>query len=161
VIPLRFDCGAPLPFSREDIVLNDGDVVFVEKRIEAHFYTGGLLNAGKIPLPRDEDIDIMEAIALSNTGVGGLSGQIAVGQQGQFSNGPGNICPPTRARVIRKISDCQQVVIDVDLRRAIEHADERLLIQPDDFILLHYRPHELATNVALNFVNFSYIIPNN
>ncbi len=161
VIPLRYACGLPLPFGREDIVLRDGDVVFVEKRIETSFYTGGLLNAGKIPLPRDEDIDILEAIALSNTGVGGLSGQIAIGQQGQFSSGPGNICPPTRARVIRKIEGGQQVVIDIDLRIAIENAEERLLIQPDDFVMLHYRPHELAANVALNVVNFSYIIPNN
>ena len=160
VIPLRYECGAPLPFGPNDIELRDGDVVFVEKRIEAHFYTGGLLNAGKIPLPRDEDIDILEAIALANNGVGGLSGQIAVGQQGQFSTGPGNVCPPTRARIIRKVSDCQQVVIDVDLRRAVENAEERILIQPEDFILLHYRRHELMTNIALNFVDFNFALNN-
>lgn len=160
VIPLRYECGAPLPFGPKDIELKDGDVVFVEKRIEAHFYTGGLLNAGKIPLPRDEDIDILEAIALANNGVGGLSGQIAVGQQGQFSTGPGNVCPPTRARIIRKLSNCQQVVIDVDLRTAVENAEERILIQPEDFILLHYRRHELLTNVALNFVDFNFALNN-
>lgn len=160
IIPLRYECGAPLPFGPKDIELKDGDVVFVEKRIEAHFYTGGLLNAGKIPLPRDEDIDILEAIALANTGVGGLAGQIAIGQQGQFSTGPGNVCPPTRARIIRKLPNCQQVVLDVDLRRAVDNADERILIQPEDFILLHYRRHELVTNIALNFVDFNFALNN-
>ncbi|MGI9456488.1 MAG: polysaccharide biosynthesis/export family protein [Aeoliella sp.] len=160
IIPLRYECGAPLPFGREDIVLRDGDVVFVEKRIEKHFYTGGLLNAGQIPLPRDEDIDILEAIALANVGIAGMSGQIAIGQQGQFSSGPGNVCPPTRAQVIRKVSGCQQVVIDVDLRKAIENSEERILIQPEDFVMLHYRPTELLTNIALNFVDFNYVIPN-
>ncbi len=159
VIPLRYDACMPLPFGREDIVLQDGDVVFVEKRVERHFYTGGLLNAGQIPLPRDEDIDILEAIALANTGVSGMSGQIAVSQQGQFSSGPGNVCPPTRAQIIRKVSGNQQIVINVDLRKALECAEERVLIQPEDFVMLHYRPSELMTNIALNFVNFGYSIP--
>lgn len=71
VIPIRYNCDAPLPFNREDVLLQDGDVVFVEKRVEAHFYTGGLLNAGRIPLPRDEDIDVLEAVALANAGIWG------------------------------------------------------------------------------------------
>jgi hypothetical protein len=45
----------------------------------------------------------------------------------------------------------------VDLRAATANATERILIQPDDFIMLHYRPGELLTNVALNFLDFGYI----
>lgn len=160
VIPLRYPCGAPLPFGPDDVVLQEGDVVFVEKRIEKHFYTGGLLDPGQIPLPRDEDIDVLEAIALANIGALGLSGQIAPGQQGQFSSGPGNVCPPTRVQVIRKIAPGQQVVIEVDLRETLVNAEERILIQPEDFIMLHYRPREFLINVALNFVDVFFEIPN-
>lgn len=156
VIPLRYQCGTPLPFAREDAFLNDGDVVFIEKREESHFYTGGLLNAGRIPLPRDEDIDVLEAIALANDGVFGLSGQIAINNRAPLTRGPGNLSPPTRAQVIRRLADGQQVIIEVDLRAATANAVERILIQPDDFIMLHYRPGELLTNVALNFFNFGY-----
>lgn len=159
VIPLRHKCGCPLPFTREDVKLNEGDIVFIEKRIEERFYTGGLLNAGAIPLPRDEDIDIMEAIALANIGVAGPAGINAAASQ--FRSGPGNVVPPTRAFVIRKLPGGHQVKIDVDLRKAMTNSEERILIQPEDFVTLQYRPHELLSNIALNFVNVNYVIPNN
>lgn len=159
VIPLRVPCDAPLPFTREDVLLNDGDVVYVEKRKEEVFYTGGLLSAGRIPLPRDEDIDILEAIALSNIGVGGPAGVNA--QASLFRSGPGNIIPPTRATILRKLPGGQQIKIDIDLRKAQKHPNERVRIMPEDFVSLYYRPQELAGNVALNFVNVNYVIPNN
>lgn len=158
VIPLRHRCDQPLPFGRGDVVLQDGDVVFVEKRNEEYFYTGGLLQAGRVPLPRDEDIDILEAVALGNIGLGGPAGINAAATQ--FRAGPGNIVPPTRALVIRKLAGGQQVMIDVDLRKAVNCPEERILIQPEDMVLLKYRSHELTSNVLLNIVNFSYIIPN-
>ncbi|MEM9185779.1 MAG: polysaccharide biosynthesis/export family protein [Planctomycetota bacterium] len=158
VIPLRHACNAPLPFTPDDVTLQEGDIVFVEKRHEEKFYTGGLLQAGQIPLPRDEDIDILEAIALANIGVGGPAGVNAAASQ--FRSGPGNVVPPTRALVIRKLPGGDQIKIDVDLRRAVNHADERILIQPEDFITVQYRQHELLANIALNFVNVNYVIPN-
>ena len=159
VIPLRHACGAPLPFSPSDVVLHDGDIVFIEKRTGEVFYTGGLLQAGQVPLPRDEDIDILEAIALANIGVGGPAGVNAAASQ--FRSGPGNVVPPTRAQVIRKLPGGQQIKIDVDLRKAVNCPEERILIQPQDFVMLHYRRHELLSNIALNFVNVNYVIPNN
>jgi len=158
VIPLRAQCGQPLPFGSDDVTLVEGDIVFVEKRVEDKFYTGGLLQAGEMPLPRDEDIDILEAIALANTGVGGPAGVNA--QASQFRSGPGNVVPPTRAFVIRKLEGGHQVKIEVDLRKAVNNAEERILIKPQDFVMLQYRPHELMANIALNFVNVNYVIPN-
>jgi hypothetical protein len=154
VIPLRYPCNQPLPFTKDDVVLQDGDVVFIEKRHEEYFYTGGLLSAGRIPLPRDEDIDIMEAIAMANIGVGGPAGVNAAANQ--FRSGPGNVIPPTRAVVIRKLPGGRQVKIDVDLREALYNPSERILVAPEDFVMLHFRGHELIGNVALNLVNFSY-----
>ncbi len=62
-IPLRAPSGAPLPIRPEDVVLNDGDVVFVPAREERLFYTGGLLPPGQHILPRNTDLDVLEAVA--------------------------------------------------------------------------------------------------
>ena len=78
-----------------------------------------------------------------------------------FRNGPGNIVPPTRAIVVRRLADGRQIKIRVDLRAALDDPRERILIQPEDFVLLKYTPGEIATNLALNFVNVGYAIPNN
>lgn len=155
VIPLRYPCNQPLPFTPDDVVLYDGDVVFIEKRTD-YFYTGGLLSAGRIPLPRDDDIDILEAVAIANIGVGGPAGINA--QASQFRSGPGNVIPPTRAVVIRKLPGGRQIKIDVDLRQAVHDPSERILIAPEDFVMLHFRCQELLGNIALNFVNFNYAL---
>ena len=62
-IPLRRQPGAPLPFHAEDVILQTGDVVFLEARDDDVFYTGGLLPPGSYVLPRDRDLDVIEAIS--------------------------------------------------------------------------------------------------
>jgi protein involved in polysaccharide export with SLBB domain len=155
-IPLRLCPDQPLPFSAEDIILNDGDIVYLEPRIAEVFYTGGLLPGGQIPLPRDYDLDIVEAIALAQGSVGGPGG---VSGSGVFRTGagPGNIIPPTRVLILRKLPNGEQLPIRVDLSRAMRDKKERIIIQPGDFVMLHYKPGELAGNVALNFFNFNVI----
>jgi hypothetical protein len=69
-IPLTGSPGEGLPFTQADVQLDDGDVVYVPRR-EEYFYVGGLVGGAKIPLPRDEDIDVIEAISLANGSVGG------------------------------------------------------------------------------------------
>ncbi len=76
------------------------------------------------------------------------------------TRGPGNVVPPTRVIIVRRLPDGSQINIDVDLKLALIDPRERVLIQPDDFVLLKYRPYEFAANVALNFVSFNYNIPN-
>ena len=61
-IPLRLPPGASLPFSPEDVVLHSGDVVFLEAHEDKWYYTGGLLPPGKHLLPRDHDLDVVEAL---------------------------------------------------------------------------------------------------
>src|SRR5208283_4702524 len=63
-IPLRMKPGESPPFHPEDILLHNGDIVFIESRDKDVFYVGGLLQAGEYPLPRDRDLDVVEAIAL-------------------------------------------------------------------------------------------------
>jgi protein involved in polysaccharide export with SLBB domain len=62
-IPLRQVPGAPTCFGPDDVILHTGDVVFLEARDEELFYTGGLLPPGVFVLPRDQDVDVIEAIA--------------------------------------------------------------------------------------------------
>ncbi len=152
-IPLKGCPGAPLPFSTNDITLEEGDVVFVPRRNE-HFVTGGLLPGARIPLPRDEDIDVLEAIALATGSVGG-----PLGQDGSVLAGgsPGFMREPTRVLILRKLPDGRQLPIRVDLDRAMKDEKERILIQPDDVVMLQFKPASAGLNGALNFVRFSIL----
>ena len=58
--------------------------------------------------------------------------------------------------MLRKLSFGQQIKIDVDLLKAMHDPEERIIIKPEDFVMLHYRGHEMFGNIALNFVNFNY-----
>jgi hypothetical protein len=158
-IPLRLLPGEPIPFTQDDIVLRNGDVVLVEARRDEFFYVGGYLDGAQVPLPRDYDLDILGAIALASGSVVGPTGKFP--GLAAFRSGPGNIVPPTRAIVVRQYPDGQQVQIEVNLRKALRDPRERILIQPHDLILLKYTAPELAGNVALNLVNFVYRIDGN
>lgn len=155
-IPLKLCPGEPIPFSPRDVILQDGDLVYVEPRREEYFYTGGLLPGGQIPIPRDEDLDVLEAIALANGSVGGPGG--ASSATFRTGAGPGNIVPPRRALILRKTPEGGQLPIRVDLARAMRNPAERIGIMPGDFIMLYYTPGEQASNVALNFLNFNYVV---
>lgn len=155
-VPLKLCPGEPIPFSPQDVVLHDGDLVYIEPRRDEYFYTGGLLPGGQITIPRDEDLDVLEAIALANGSVGGPGGaSSAVFRAGA---GPGFIVPPRRALILRKTPDGGQLPIRVDLARAMRNPAERIGIMPGDFIMLYYTPGEMVSNVALNLFNFNYAI---
>jgi protein involved in polysaccharide export with SLBB domain len=158
-IPLKIKPGEQLPFGPQDVILHTGDVVYLEPRETEVFYTGGLLPGAEIPLPRDRDIDVMEAVAIANGSLGGLGGaSAAVFRAGA---GPGNVIPPSRVVVVRKLPNGQEIMIRVDLSRARFDPTERVIIQPGDFVMMHYKPGEIASNVALNFFQFTFLISGN
>lgn len=157
-VPLRVCPGQAAPFAPSDIVLAEGDIVFLESREIEYFLTGGLIGGGKFPLPRDHDVDILEAIAIANTNVLGPAGNATATN---FRSGPGNIVAPTDVIVLRQLENGEQVKIAVDLREAFNDHRERIHVLPRDMIVLRYKPKELMANIALNFVNFSYLIPSN
>jgi protein involved in polysaccharide export with SLBB domain len=156
-IPLRQPPGAPLPFRPEDVVLQTGDVVFLEARDEELFYTGGLLPPGAFVLPRDIDLDVIEAVArvrgpLINGAFGGsnLSGTL-------IQPGIGNPSP-TLLVVLRRTPGGGQVPIVVDLRNALRHPEERLLVRAGDVLILQEKPSEaLARYFTQTFFNFNLI----
>ncbi len=156
-IPLTGCPGEELPFRPCDIILEDGDVVYVPRR-EEYFYVGGLLAGAKIPMPRDEDIDVIEAIALANGSTGG-----PLGQSGQALAGgsPGHMVRPTRVIILREMPDGRQLPIRVDLARAMNDPKERILIQANDVVMLQFKPQQAIFNGVLNFVNLTYITGTN
>jgi hypothetical protein len=155
-IPLKADPCEPLCFDSDDVILNDGDVLLVPSRDTEVFYTGGLLPGGEVQLPRDKDLDIVEAMAY----VGGSVSSPAGAASTVFrTGGPQNFIPPTRAVIVRKLPDGQILPIRVDLNRAMIDPRERVIIQPDDMVMLLYTHKELTANVLISFVNFTFLIP--
>ena len=63
-IPLRLRPGEPFNFTEEDIILQNGDVVFIAARDADVFYTGGLMGGGVFPLPHSAILDVLQAIAV-------------------------------------------------------------------------------------------------
>lgn len=144
-IPLRQEPGAPpLNIQPRDIVLDNGDIVLIETRGRDSFFTGGLLSGAEFPLPRDEDLDVLEAIALAGGNTRGLD----LGFAG-IGGGTGGLVPPTWAIVLRQIEGRGQVALKVDLKRALWDPRERIFIQAGDIILLTYKPQELVYNILL------------
>lgn len=156
-IPLTGCPGEELPFRTCDIMLEDGDVVYVPRR-EEYFYIGGLVGGAKIPIPRDEDIDVIEAVSLANGSVGGPLGQSG---QALAQGSPGHMIKPTRVIILRTLPDGRQVPIRVDLARAMKDPRERILIQANDVVMLQFKPHQAVVNGALNFLNLTWIVGNN
>jgi protein involved in polysaccharide export with SLBB domain len=152
-IPTRWPPGEPLPFLPEDIVLEEGDVVFLEARTRDLFYTGGLLPRGEFQIPRDYDLDVLEAIAqIRGTLVNGAFG-------GNNLNGlliqPGIGSPnPSALTVVRRTPNGGQIPISVDLNRALRDPRERILIQPGDVLILQETTGEAIARYFTNIFNF-------
>jgi len=147
-IPLRVGPGdPPLSLTQDDIILGTGDIVFIESRDEEVFYTGGLLAGGQFPLPRDHDLDVLGAIAMSGGSIAAAAGSTG-GAQG-VRGGVGTIFPPTRVIVLRSVNG-QQVAIRLSTKTAMLNPQERILVQPNDFILLEYTDFEAAANFVIS-----------
>jgi protein involved in polysaccharide export with SLBB domain len=163
-IPLRFYPEYVPQFTEQDIILNDGDVVYIPGRETDKFYTGGVLPGGEHLLPRDYDLDVLAAIAVAGGPLGGagsgLSGIGGQGGGGGFGGGGGGTrggLPPTNLIVVRKLPCGGQVPIRVDLKRALLDESERILVQPGDTLILRYTLCEEIYNTALGLLQFNYL----
>jgi hypothetical protein len=155
-IPLRLKPGEPFTVKPEDVVLGEGDIVFVRAREIEVFYTAGLLPPGEYVLPRDYDLDVVEAIArvrgpMVNGAINqnNLSGSI-------LSAGIG-FPSPSLVSVIRKTKGSGQLVINIDLNTALRDPRERIIVQPGDLLVLQQTLGEafaqyFTTNFNLDFV---------
>ena len=154
-IPTRVAPGAPLPFRPEDVILENGDVVFVELRTQHElFYTGGLLAVGEHVLPRDYDLDVIRALIQ----VGGpiISGQLSIAVQAQTVLNRGIGSPsPSQLTVVRRTPGGGQFAIHVDLNRALRDPRERILVRPGDVLILQETPGEALVRYATQVINLS------
>jgi LPXTG-motif cell wall-anchored protein len=153
-IPTRWPPGEPLPFEPEDAILHEGDVVLLEARVEDLYYTAGLLPAGERVLPRDYDLDVVEAVVkASGTMVNGaFGGNNFNGLLIQKGIGNPN---PSALTVIRRTPNGGQIPISVDLNRALIDPRERILIQPGDVLILQETKFEAMARYFNDIFNFN------
>jgi protein involved in polysaccharide export with SLBB domain len=155
-IPLRVRPGEDFTLRPEDIVLNTGDIIYLPTRPLEVFYAGGLLPAGEYPLPRDHDVDVLQAVAkirgpLVNGafGANNISGAIVASGIG----GPS----PSLLTVLRRSPDGGQVRVRVDLNCALRDPRERLLVQAGDFLILQETPGEALTRYFTEMFKFNLV----
>ncbi len=154
-IPLRLRPDQPPPFRPEDVVLQDGDIVFIEARDTEVFYVGGLLPSRQLPLPRDYDLDVVQAISFANGALvnGGLNGSNLSGALIQSGIG---FPSPSLVTVLRKTAGGGQIPIRVDLDRALRDPRERLLVQAGDLLMLQETPAEAVTRYITNVLRLDF-----
>lgn len=140
-IPLRARPDEPITFTEQDIILNDGDTVYIEARDTEAFYTAGLLGSAQVPLPRDYDLRVIEAITQ-------VRGPLINGSfnQNQFTpqavnTGLGNP-NASLVTVVRTLPNQQRIRIRVDLNQAFRDLRENILIQPGDILVMQEKPSE-------------------
>jgi len=140
-IPLRARPEQPLGFTETDITLDDGDTVYIEARDTEVYYTAGLLGAAQVPLPRDYDLRVIEAITqVRGPLINGSFTQTAF-VASSVNSGIGNP-NPSLVTVVRRLPNLQQIRIRVDLNEAFRDMRENIIIQPGDVIVLQERPGE-------------------
>lgn len=157
-IPLRLPPGAVPQFNPQDVILEEGDIVLIESREREVFYTGGMLGSGEHPLPRDYDLDALTALSLVGPGVGGggQGGGRGGGGRGGFGNQSGGGAAqslggvsPGQLFIIRKTPCGGQVIIAVDVNRALRDPGARPLIQAGDILILRFKPSEEVLNFGI------------
>ena len=154
-IPLRLPPGMPLPIHPQDVVLQSGDVVFIEARDRELFYTGGLLPSGEFVLPRDHDLDVVQAVSQVRGPL--INGAFAVNNLAGNLIAPGMGAPsPSLLVVLRRTPQGGHVPIRVDLERALRDPRERILVQAGDVLILQEKPGEaMARYFTQAFFNFN------
>lgn len=142
-IPLTAVDGQPLAFGQNDIVLEEGDIILVESREQDHFFTGGLLGGGQYALPRNTDLDVIDAVLLADSysrstqlnsptraigGVSVLNRDVTVGA--------------SRVIIERTGPNGQKRRFRVSLYHAMKNPDQRVIIEPGDRLFLEYTAAE-------------------
>jgi protein involved in polysaccharide export with SLBB domain len=151
-IPLRMPPGTPPGFTAEDVALQDGDIVFVDALDFEFYYTGGVLPSLEVPIPRDYDLDVVEAVSRIGGTIlrGGINGNNVNGLL--VANGIGGP-NPSLLTVLRRLPDGSQVPIRVDLNEALRDPRENILVQAGDILILQETPGEAFSRYLSDVLN--------
>jgi hypothetical protein len=134
-IPVRLGPGEQTDITEQDIILHEGDIVFIESRETEVFYTGGLLGGGQYTLPRDYDLDVLGAIAVAQgQRAGGAGGSRAT----QSALNADVSISASQLIILRPLADGTQLTLQVDLYEAVRNPNERIIVQPGDYLMLQY-----------------------
>lgn len=154
-IPLTILPGETPQFSRADVLLSDGDIVFIESRSQEYFYTAGLLGGGKYPLPGNEDTDLLDAIALADSqrrtlptrhigGVSSLNQDVTIGA--------------SKVIIFREDQNGFTIPIKVDLNKIKRNPATAPVVLPGDRIVLQYTKLEaIAAGFERHFLEGSVL----
>ncbi len=155
-LPLRLYPDEPIPFDQKDVILNDGDIVYVRARTTEVFYTAGLIDGGEFILPRDYDLDVLEAVARVRGPLfnGGLSQNNFTGQVINVGLG---FPSPSQLTVIRKTQGGGQIAINVDLNKALIDSRERILVMPGDVLVLQETLGESFTRYFTTVFRYDFM----
>ncbi len=153
-IPMRIKPGTPPSFTVEDIKLRSGDILYIPSRETDVYYTGGLMPAREVPLPRDYDLRTVEAVLrVGGPIVNGGRFIATFSGTGSFASGLGNP-NPSLLTILRRTPGGRQVAIRVDLNKALRDPRENLLVQPGDVLLLQETPSEAVARYFSQAFNF-------
>jgi protein involved in polysaccharide export with SLBB domain len=155
-IPLRVYPEQPIPLSPADVTLNEGDILIVPSRENEVFYTAGIIGSRQIALPRDYDLDVLQAIALVGGPLanGGFTQNAFIAQA--FATGLGNPSPAL-VTVLRQLPNGQQLPIRVDLTRALRDRRERVLIRPNDVLVMQEKPGDAVVRYLTQQFRFNTV----
>lgn len=146
-IPIRvLPNSNPPKLTSEDVTLLDGDVLYIQSRDAEVYYTGGMIKGGVFPIPRDYDIDVLGAIATAGGGIGSTS-----------SDGQARttfLLPPSRILVLRNVGN-QQRAIKIRKKDALRDPSHRILIEPNDVVLLEYTNYEIVFNMLMSTIRLN------
>lgn len=135
-IPIRLGPDEHVDINPQDIILHDGDIVFIESRDTEVFFTGGLLGGGQYTLPRDFDLDILQALSIAGSRMGSSGAARQIGGVSALNSDV--TISPSNVVIIRKLPEGGEIPIKVDLYRARNDLSERIIVQPGDYIYLQY-----------------------
>ncbi len=154
-IPLKLPEGEPVPFGVQDVVLENGDVVFVEARRGEVFYTGGLLLPRQFIVPRDYDLHVVDAIAIAGGPIinGAISQNNLTGTVTSSGIGTPN---PSCVTVLRRTKHNGQIPISIDLNVALRDPRENIIVQGGDVIILQETIEEAFTRYLISITHLSY-----
>lgn len=145
-IPLRLYPEQALNLCEDDIILRDGDVVKIESRDTSTevFYAAGVAGSRQFSLPRDYDLDVLQALTLVGAPIanGGFTQNAFVGQA--VNTGLGSPSPALLT-VLRPLGNGRQVPIRVDLNLALKDPRERIRVLPGDVLVMQERPGDAVT----------------
>jgi protein involved in polysaccharide export with SLBB domain len=140
-IPLRLLPEQKIDLCEADIILNDGDVVKIESRDTATevFYVAGVGGSRPFSLPRDYDLNVLEALLTAGAPVanGGFTQNAFIAQSVNTGLGTPS---PSLLTVLRPLGNGRQIPIRVDLNLALTDPRERIRVLPGDVLVMQERP---------------------